>query len=551
MIQSLKKRHIPILAMLLTAMLETACSENSRPNNPEPIIRISEATDIMRTEATVKASIDGNDGNEFDYVELHYTESSSGPVDELTIEADPLQSEFEFHLTGLRPGASYSCHIEAGTSTALLKSDAITFTTIPNNPPTVSAITPLSTGPLGIMVRFSITDDGGEEILEAGCEVKERGSSESRRIYATTLSPLPEYLQLSITGLTPATSYSITPFASNPRGETRGETMEYTTSGSIILTESGMLSGLFGNEDNATLQSLVIAGPMNGDDFRTLRTMTGAGDMSNIRVRVSDIDLSDAVITEGGGPYDGQRFIANGRLTSGLFADCIRLRHAKLPNSATAIERDAFARCRALETLTIPALVETVLPSAGCSALEAIEVSEANTHFISDQGVLLNAEASEILWFPIGKTGEYRFPATISSIGENAFAGTSITTLIIPSTVTSISRGAFAESSLKEVILPDNMTNISEGMFQNCSSLTEVRLGTATDYIGDYVFDGTDLTDLYVGADYPPYAAPEAFTNRMKSLADECTLHVPAGTSRLYSGHKKWGIFKKIEEFQP
>ena len=86
-------------------------------------------------------------------------------------------------------------------------------------------------------------------------------------------------------------------------------------------------------------------------------------------------------------------------------------------------------------------------------------------------------------------------------------------------------------------------------MFQSCSTLITVWLGKSTEYIGNYAFDGTDLEDLYVGADYPPYVAPEAFTNRMKPLSDGCTLHVPVGSSMLYSKHAQWSIFKKIEEF--
>lgn len=279
--------------------------------------------------------------------------------------------------------------------------------------------------------------------------------------------------------------------------------------------------------------------------------MLGAPGHSDSSLHISDIDLTDVSILEGGGSYDGQHFTAANRVSSGLLAACSTLRTVLLPASAIAIDRDALARCHALELLTVPASVENIMPSSDCPVLKAIEVSKANSHFISDQGVLLNSSATEIIWFPCGKTGEYHFPSTISTIGENAFASTSITTLIIPSTVTVISRGAFAGSSLREIRLPDNMTNISEGMFQNCSSLTTVRLGTATDFIGDYAFDRTDLTDLYVGADYPPYTAPEAFTNRQKALAEECILHVPSGTGRLYRSHAKWGAFKTIEEFQP
>ena len=546
-------RIFPLVGLLLIMACAAACSEHSRPDNPEPTVMIYEATDISRTEATVKATIDRPGGQplspSLSYVTLHCNGPES--TSEFTIDADPSATAFEFHLTDLHPGACYTCHLEAGTATATLKSDAITFTTIPNDPPQVSEITPLSAGPLGIMVSFSIIDDGGEPLSEAGCELKESGSPESRRIYAAPLNPLPDDFRLSITGLTPASTYTITPFASNSQGEARGKALEYTTSESVVLTEPGMLASLFAGSDPGALETLTIAGPMDGDDFRALRSMLGAPGESGISLRVSDIDLTDASIVEGGGSYDGQRFTSSGHLSTGLLADCSALRRALLPATATAIERDAFARCASLEILTIPARVENLLPSAGCTALKAIEVSEANTHFRSDQGVLLNADVSDILWFPCGKSGEYRFPTSISAIKEGAFAGTSITTLIIPPEVTSISRGAFAGSALTEIRLPDNIANISEGMFQNCSKLTTVSLGKGTEYVGDYAFDGTTLSDLFVGADFPPYASQEAFTNRMKPMADGCTLHVPAGSRQLYRNHRLWGTFTKIEEFQP
>lgn len=534
----------------MAAIIMAACSDHSRPDSPEPTIEIAEATDITRTEATVRASIDTH-GSTLSYVALHYSESSGTQEEAHTIEANPSLSSFEFHLTGLRPGTSYSCHIEAGTATALLKSEVITFSTLPNDPPKVSPIKLLSTGPLGIMLSFDITDSGGEPITEAGCEIKQNGSTESRRMYAVSSGPYPEQLQLSITGLTPSSTYLLTPFAASSVGETRGETLEYTTTSSIILTEPGVLASLFGDDSSANLESITIAGPMDGTDFRTLRAFLGAPAGGNTHLHISEIDLSDVSIVEGGDSYDGQRFTIADCLSTGLFADCKLLRQAILPNTATVMQRDAFARCAALETLTIPARVESLLPSAGCSALEAIEVSGANPHFKSDQGVLLNADASAILWFPMGKTGEYHFPSTISFIGENAFAGTSITTLIIPSEVTSISRGAFLGSALTQIFLPDNMTNVSEGMFQNCSSLTFAYLGAATEFVGNFAFDGTSICDIFVAAEYPPYAMEDAFLNGNTTIFGQCTLHVPAGYKKLYSNHKLWGSFSHIEEFKP
>lgn len=545
------KRHIYILAILLLSVLTAACSGPSGPDNPEPTLSISEATGITRTEATVKAAVVRHGSGKLDYVALSYREASADPDEALTIEADPSLSDFSFHITGLRPGVSYTCRLEAGTRTASLRTDAITFTTVPNDPPKLSLITPLSTGPLGIIVKFSILDSGGEPILEAGVEIRESGQTESRRIFTASSGSYPEDMQVSITGLTPSTRYILTPFAINSIGEARGETFEYTPTDAVILAGPGMLASLFGSGDASGLECLAIAGPMNGDDFRTLRTFLGAPSEGTPLFGISDIDLTDARIVEGGGSYDGRRFTVTDCLTTGIFERCTRLRRAVLPNSATAIERNAFAGCTSLEVLTIPARVETLLPSSGCTALKGIEVSGANARFISDQGVLLNADASEILWFPLGKTGEYRFPETVHSIGENAFAGTSVTTLIIPPGVTSISRGAFVGSALTEIRLPDDLVNVSEGLFQNCSALSTVYLGSGTEYVGDFVFDGTSMRDIYLAAVIPPVAMTDTFRDGDSTILGTCTLHVPTGCRKLYSNHRQWGSFSRIEEFQP
>lgn len=545
----IKHAVIRLLSSVISIIIISGCSDQATPEILEPIIELSEASDISRTEATVTVSIERRGSSALEYVDLIYGESGNSSL--MKISGKTTSDRLSFTLTGLKPGVSYSCHIEGGTKTATIRSNAISFTTIPNDPPRISGITPLSTGPLGIIVSFSIEDAGGEKITSAGCEVKKIGSDEIRTVITTSIGPYPEHLQMSITGLTPSSSYQITPFAINSIGKTHGEIFEYTTTESIMLSEPGMLANLFGRDDFSDLEKVTIAGPMNGDDFRTLRGFLGAEYDGRPQLSISDIDLTDVTIVKGGGSYDGKRFTVSDCLSTGLFADCSRLRQAFLPNSATAMERNAFARCQVLETLTIPASIETLLPSSGCTGLKSIEVSGANTHFISDHGVLLNADASRIIWFPYGKTGEYSIPSTISSIGENAFAETSITTLIIPNSVTTISRGAFAGSRLTEIRLPNNLTNISEGMLQNCADLSTLYIGSGTEYVGNFVFDGTSIRDIYIAAEYPPYATENSFRNGNLTIYEECTLHVPTGCRKIYTNHRQWGLFSRIEEFQP
>lgn len=324
--------------------------------------------------------------------------------------------------------------------------------------------------------------------------------------------------------------------------------MEYTTQNSFMLNEAGTLSQLFTEQAGDALDKLTISGQMNGDDFRFLRGLLGApavGAADPAAVHVGDVDLFDANIVEGGASYDGSRFVVANELSTGLFADCVKLRRIKLPATATVMARDAFARCEALTSLDINSEITKILPSEGCVALSTIDVSSGNPHFASVDGVLFDKDVTSILWFPLGKTGDYALPPTVTAIGESAFFGTKISSLEIPPSVTSIGRGAFAGSSLTEITFPDNLTNISESMMQGCASLTTVKLGSGTLYVGNYAFAGTSLSNLYVSATVPPFACEEAFGSITKS----CVLHVPKGCKAVYSNHPRWGQFLRIVEF--
>lgn len=540
-----------LIPLIILPLISVGCSDAARPENLEPLIELQPATEITRTEALITAHVRNRGTGRLSYVDFYYGEE--GQVTCQSPKEESVESVLTLHLNGLRPGTTYTCYAQGGTSTATLRSQTISFTTVPNEKPVVSPPVALSAGPIGIIVEFEIVEDGGEPVLTAGCDVTDASTFETVRIHLSEDCLTLGKHRLHITGLVPMTGYVITPFASNSLGEAKGESLEYTTKNTILLTEAGTLHELFAGAMDIDLSCLTISGCMNGDDFRFLRHLLGGSesfDGLQIDSRVTDIDLSDIYIVEGGGSYDGMRFTSADELSTGLFADCLSLRSAILPSSATRLARNAFAHCSSLETLTISAGTTSVMPSEDCRLLKAIEVSEANCSFTSIDGVLFNSGATGIVWFPLWKGGAYSLPSTITSIGENAFYGTSITSIEIPSSVTAIGRGAFAESALTEITLPDNITNISEGMFQNCASLATVRLGSGTEYVGNYVFSGTVLKDLYISASIPPYAAEHAFFGTPVSITENCVLHVPYGTKAVYRNNSKWGLFKQIEEYR-
>lgn len=533
------------LAAVIVALLAAGCSDPQQPQNLEPVIDTLATRSITRTEAEISAHIQLRGPVPLSFVRFHY--GLAGNIDRVATPEDPSAPTVTLHLAGLTPGTEYSWYVECGTSTATIESDIISFATLPNDPPSVAGLEMLASGPTSIIVAYEIVEDGGEQLTDAGCEITNTATGDKYRVYIPYEEIGAGIHKQLINGLAANSLYTIAPFASNGCGTTYGEPIEYATKNSFMLISSGALSelcsGLAGD-----IGTLTISGSMDGDDFRFLRTVLGAPPIvasEPVGITVSDVDIFDVNIVEGGGPYDGSRFTVDNQLTTGLFADCSRLKRIVLPATATVMARDAFARCIALESLEINSEITEVMPSEGCLALAAIDVAKGNPRFASVDGVLFDGDVTSIIWFPLGKTGDYRLPSTVTSISEDAFRGTKISSLEIPQSVTSIGRNAFTDSSLAEITFPDNLANIPESLMQDCVSLTTVRLGKATAYVGNYALAGTSLTNLYVSASIPPYAAPNAFG----SIAAGCVLHVPAGSKALYRNHQIWSKFMRIEEF--
>lgn len=343
--------------------------------------------------------------------------------------------------------------------------------------------------------------------------------------------------------------YEFVAYAKNKVGETVSEPIGYTTADAVTLDEPGELVALM--DDNMyDLSSLTLAGPMNGDDLSCLRLMMGRdGTGAQTQGKLTDIDMTDVKIVAGGGSYGASRYTQDNVIGQGLFANCDKVTRVVLPADATTLEKDAFADCTSLRRIEIAAGITSLLPSGGCTALEEISVSSANNNYCSQDGVLLNGDGTEIVWFPLGKKGEYTLPSSVTGIGDYAFRECSIETFNFPENMTDIGQGAFMDSKVKEVKLPDALKQIATGTFQNCTQLEVVRLGSKTELITDYAFDQCPLTDLYVTSKYPPVCEENAFScSKGTGFTSTCVLHVPAGKRKLYQNHNRWKIFTHITE---
>lgn len=538
-----------IAVFILTSVLQS-CSVTEDPPNIEPKLSIKEASDISRNEATIGVEIIRQGNSNVDFIRFRYGTSETTEMS--TADIKPSADAVSFKLSGLKPGTRYYYCAEGGTHSATLRSEVRNFTTVPNERPTVSSATPLSVGPVGVIVGFELIEDGGEKIIEAGCEIQNISTGEKHREYLDSESLGIGRKQIYFNGLTPEMEYLIAPFASNTVGETLGESLSFKTSNSVRLENPGDLPFLYGSSQQMDIEKISISGKMNGTDFHFLRRMLLAPCLQGeepLGITVSEVDITDVKILEGGESFDGSRFTQEDEISTGLFAECIGLKAISLPASAKKIGRNAFEGCSGIKEIVIPAGITEMLPSSDCIALEAINVSDANSNYKSIDGVLFNNDASEILWFPMGKKGEYTLPSSVLEIGENAFRETSITSLILPPELKSIARGAFSGSELMEISFPDNLTNISEGLLQDCSKLQIVRLGTGVEFIGNYAFDGSPLKDLYIKVEFPPFASENTFANKTHNLFENCVLHVPAASLQIYRNHLKWGKFNSIKSF--
>lgn len=175
--------------------------------------------------------------------------------------------------------------------------------------------------------------------------------------------------------------------------------------------------------------------------------------------------------------------------------------------SVTSIGYEAFENCRDLTSVTIGNSVTSIIYSAfyGCSGLTSIIVEEGNTVYDSRDNcnaIIKTADNEIVLGF-----NSSVIPNSVTSIGKRAFSDcyfTSLITsdseiptgaydlpLIIPYSVNNIGEGAFYGCILNSVILPYGVTAIGNSAFENCRRLASIDIPNSVTSIGKDAFKST------------------------------------------------------------
>ncbi len=166
-----------------------------------------------------------------------------------------------------------------------------------------------------------------------------------------------------------------------------------------------------------------------------------------------------------------------------------------------------FRNCKLLQSVEIPDNVGYIPFNSvfyGCSKLDSFVVSPTNPNYYADeQGVLYNADVTEIAYYPEGLAGEYIIPETIRGIGGGVFIGkTNITKITIPASVVSIGNGAFENCvNLDTVIFEagNERLVIGDRAFYKCTSLKTLVLPDRTLSLGISCFDSSAIADIDLG----------------------------------------------------
>ena len=203
------------------------------------------------------------------------------------------------------------------------------------------------------------------------------------------------------------------------------------------------------------------------------------------------------------------------------FEDSYAIRTVTIPNTVETIQDYAFYFCMELTTINIGSSVSYIGQFEECENLSTINVDPANPYFSCVDNVLFNAAKTTLIKYMASATS-YSIPGTVETIGNRAFYGKGITSIVIPNsvkviedyafsrcselssinlpeTLTSIGGFAFMDSGITAAVIPNSVTTLGESVFCACPNLKTITLGKNVDTFD--VWDCESLEEIKVDSE--------------------------------------------------
>ncbi len=209
------------------------------------------------------------------------------------------------------------------------------------------------------------------------------------------------------------------------------------------------------------------------------------------------------------------------------FSSCLSLEKVILHKDIEEVNKDSFSMASSgkvvlaekNEEISYEAYQNRFIGYSGASGLiprgeyglplplQAVKDSKTN---LSEQEISLSEEEYADKGFLIrddllvkysGNEKEVKIPEGVKRIEENAFRGAFVEKVICPSSLNHISRNAFKDcTSLTSVKLNEGLIFIGFNAFYRCKNLADISFPSTLEYIGEFCFAGTALTEVTVPA---------------------------------------------------
>lgn len=164
------------------------------------------------------------------------------------------------------------------------------------------------------------------------------------------------------------------------------------------------------------------------------------------------------------------------------------LTYLQVREGTVGIAGNALDRCN-IKTLALPASLTRISNQTfrfgKCPKLESITVAPENPVYHSDGNCLIETATNTL----VRGTNLGEIPAYVKVIGEEAFHGSELQSIVLPNGVTTISAAAFYVCvNLESITLPNTLTTIEDLAFCYCSNLKSISIPEGVTTISSSAF---------------------------------------------------------------